>query len=121
MKSLREKVLQIVYINGNIIYEMSVTAVFGKFEWDSAKAEENVRKHEIDFYTASLAFLDPKRIIAIDEKHSVDEERLFCIGRIGRRVATVRFTTRNERIRIIGAGFWRSGRILYETQRKRSK
>jgi len=35
-------------------------------------------------------------------------------------LATVRFTRRKDRIRIIGAGFWRSGRKLYETQRKRS-
>lgn len=100
---------------------MSATVIFGQFEWNSNKAEENTNKHRIDFYTATLVFLDPHRVIAIDEKHSAEEERLFCIGRIGKKVATVRFTKRKKRIRIIGAGFWRAGRKLYETQRKRSK
>jgi uncharacterized DUF497 family protein len=99
---------------------MPTTVIFGKFEWDSDKAEENSSKHKIDFYSATLVFLDPHRVIAIDEKHSAKEERLFCVGRIGRKIATVRFTKRKNRIRIIGAGFWRSGRKLYETQRKRS-
>jgi uncharacterized protein len=79
---------------------------------------ENVRKHDLDFYTSVLAFLDPLRIIAVDEKHSTNEERLYCVGRIGNRIATVRFTKRGKRIRIIGSGFWRSGRKLYETERK---
>lgn len=41
--------------------------IFGKFEWDLAKEEENIHKHELDFYTAALAFLDPHRVIAISE------------------------------------------------------
>lgn len=93
---------------------MGVTVVFGAFEWDQEKDEENRTKHGIDFHSAALCFLDPKRVIAIDEKHSVQEERLYCVGLIGRRVATVRFTKRGKRIRIIGAGFWRSGRRIYE-------
>lgn len=97
------------------------TVIFGKFEWDVDKEQENVHKHVMDFYTASLAFLDPLRIIAIDEKHSFKEERLFCIGRIGRRIATVRFTKRRDRIRIIGAGFWRSGKKLYEAEIKNKR
>ena len=43
-----------------------------------------VRKHDLDFYTSVIAFLDPLRIIAVDEKHSFPEERLFCVGRIGK-------------------------------------
>ncbi len=88
---------------------MPTTVIFGQFEWDPEKADENVRKHNLDFHTASLVFLDPKRVIAIDEKHSSSEERLYCVGQIGKRVATVRFTMRKKRIRIIGAGFWRAG------------
>ena len=95
------------------------TAIFGKFEWDVEKDRENFLKHDLDFYTASIAFLDPQRIIAVDEKHSLSEERLFCVGRIGKRIATVRFTRRRDRIRIIGAGFWRSGKKLYEKESKR--
>ncbi|MBY0472494.1 BrnT family toxin [bacterium] len=90
------------------------TVFFGKFEWDEEKESENIRKHDLDFYTAVLVFLDPNRKIAIDEKHSLTEERLFCVGSIGNQVATVRFTQRKNRIRMIGAGFWRAGRKLYE-------
>lgn len=97
---------------------MAPTVIFGKFEWDALKEQENIRKHDLDFYTSVIAFLDPLRIIAVDEKHSLAEERLFCVGRIGKRIATVRFTKRNKRIRIIGAGFWREGRKLYEAERK---
>lgn len=97
---------------------MSTTVIFGKFEWDADKEQENIQKHGLDFYAASLTFIDPHRVIAIDEKHSTQEERLFCVGRIGRKVATVRFTSRKGRIRIIGAGFWRAGRKLYEDANK---
>jgi uncharacterized DUF497 family protein len=100
-----------------ILYGVTPTVIFGQFEWDKEKDDENRIKHGLDFYTASICFLDPGRIIAIDEKHSLAEERLFCVGRIGRRVATVRFTRRGKRIRIIGAGFWRSGRKIYETKK----
>ena len=84
---------------------MSATVLFGSFEWDREKEEENIRKHGIDFHRAVVAFLDPFRVIAVDELHSQAEPRHFCIGRIGRRVATVRFTHRKRRIRILGAGF----------------
>jgi uncharacterized DUF497 family protein len=30
------------------------------FEWHVAKAEENVRKHGVDFPTATRIFLDPQ-------------------------------------------------------------
>lgn len=100
---------------------MSPTVIFGRFEWDAEKAHENVKKHDLDFYTAALAFLDPHRVIAIDEKHSSKEVRLFCIGRIGSQIATVRFTKRGNRIRIYGAGFWRSGRKLYEQEKKNKR
>ena len=100
---------------------MAPTVLFGKFEWDAEKEQKNVQKHDLDFYTAVLAFLDPHRMIAIDEKHSLSEERLFCVGRIGNRIATVRFTRRKNQIRIIGAGFWREGRKLYETEKNKRR
>ena len=112
-------ILLFIHIYGNILTWISTTVIFGKFERDLAKEEENIHKHELDFYTAALAFLDPHRVIAIDEKHSGSEERLFCIGRIGKRFATVRFTRRKERIRLIGAGFWRAGRKVYEDEKKK--
>ncbi|MDD5066827.1 MAG: BrnT family toxin [bacterium] len=87
---------------------------YGLFVWNTEKERDNIQKHKLDFYTASKAFSDSKRIIAIDEKHSEKEERYFCIGKVDSHIITVRFTYRNKLIRIIGAGYWRKGRILYE-------
>ena len=84
------------------------------FVWDSRKEKSNIDKHGVDFTTASKAFLDPKRRIFTDSKHSDKEERYFCIGKIDNKLLTVRFTYRNKRIRIYGAGYWRNGRKYYE-------
>lgn len=86
---------------------------FGSFEWDKNKESQNVRKHRLDFVTASEAFFDPQRVIAADEVHSREEERFFCVGKAKGKIATVRFTYREGKIRIIGAGFWRKGEKLY--------
>lgn len=84
------------------------------FIWDSEKELANIVKHGIDFITAAKSFKDPKRKIYIDSKHSVDEERLFCVGKVNDKVITVRFTYRGGKIRIIGAGYWRKGKLYYE-------
>jgi uncharacterized DUF497 family protein len=91
----------------------------GKFEWDVEKASYNLAKHGVDFFDAAEAFLDPGRIIAIDEKHSQSEQRYFCIGKVRKQIITVRFTYRSGLIRIIGAGQWRKGRAMYEKESKK--
>jgi uncharacterized DUF497 family protein len=62
------------------------------------------------------AFADPQRVILSDEEHSADESRYYCVGRVGGGILTVRFTYRNNVIRIFGAGYWRKGKKLYEEQ-----
>jgi uncharacterized protein len=84
------------------------------FEWSGNKNRINIEKHGISFYDAQYAFSDPKRIILEDVKHSTDEQRFFCIGRVNQGIATVRFTLREGKIRIFGAGYWRKGKKLYE-------
>jgi len=86
------------------------------FEWDEAKNTANQRKHGISFHEAQYAFLDSRRVIAEDLSHSQKEKRYYCFGlnREGTGVLTVRFTYRSGRIRIIGAGYWRKGRKVYE-------
>ena len=74
----------------------------------------NIEKHKVDFYDAQQAFLDKKRIIAEDLDHSYSEKRYFCFGKVLGRVMTVRFTWRNNIIRIIGAGYWRKGKRIYD-------
>lgn len=81
---------------------------------ESRKELINIHKHGIDFYTAAKVFKDPKRKIYIDSKHSKQEERLFCIGSLGSKILTVRFTYRGGKIRIFGAGYWRKGVQYYE-------
>jgi hypothetical protein len=88
------------------------------FEWDLAKDAENRRKHGVAFVDAQLAFLDPGRVIARDTSHSQSEQRYYCFGRVSNGVLTVRFTHRGDVIRIIGAGYWRRGKKIYETSTK---
>lgn len=88
------------------------------FQWDEEKDKENQNKHNVSFSQAQLAFLDPHRVIAEDIKHSLDENRFYCIGRVGEGIMTVRFTYRSHVIRIYGAGYWRNGRRVYEEQNK---
>jgi len=82
---------------------------------DPVKDAENRSKHHVSFELAQQAFLDPDRVIARDIAHSRSEERYYCFGRVGSRILTVRFTYRGNVIRIIGAGYWRRGRKIYET------
>jgi len=88
----------------------------GNFIWNEHKERANILKHHIDFYTAATAFNDPKKQIFIDEKHSIKEERYFCIAKVKGRILTVRFTYRDKLIRIIGAGYWRQGKEYYENK-----
>lgn len=89
-----------------------------RFEWDENKDRENQTKHGVSFALAQRAFLDHRRVIAEDTTHSSEEERLYCIGRVGDGIMTVRFTYRGDIIRIYGAGYWRKGRNIYEEKNK---
>jgi hypothetical protein len=75
------------------------------FEWDPRKNEANVKKHDVSFFDAQQAFLDPNRIIAEDLEHSKSEARYYCFGKVDGAIMTVRFTYRNQTIRIFGAGY----------------
>ena len=86
------------------------------FEWDEKKNKENIKKHGISFDEAQKAFLDPKRIFYRDKEHSINEERYFCFGKLGKEIVTVRFTYRGKIIRIFGAGYWRKGKRIYEEE-----
>ena len=88
-----------------------------EFEWHEGKNRLNIAKHGISFHEAKHVFSDNKRVIILDKKHSAHEKRYFCIGKTREgKIATVRFVIRESRIRIIGAGYWREGRSIYEQQ-----
>jgi uncharacterized protein len=86
-----------------------------EFEWDSEKDLQNQQKHGVAFRDAQRAFGDPDRLIYEDVDHSTrTETRYFCVGMVDEIVMAVRFTLRGRRVRIIGAGYWRKERRLYE-------
>jgi len=88
-----------------------------EFEWDTEKDLGNQEKHGVSFRTAQYAFADSNRVILEDVTHSTEsEKRYYCLGKVGEGILTVRFTYRERRIRIFGAGYWRKGRRIYEEQ-----
>lgn len=84
------------------------------FEWDETKNQLNMEKHGVSFCEAQQAFLDKKRVLAEDLEHSEYERRYYCFGEVNNEIMTARFTYRAEKIRIIGAGYWRKGKKIYE-------
>ena len=91
-----------------------------KCAWDASKDKLNQDKHGVSFEFAQYAFADPNRVIAEDLSHSQKEKRFYCFGKVGDGIITVRFTFRGNVIRIIGAGYWRKGRKLYENENKKN-
>ena len=89
------------------------------FDWDTDKDQLNQEKHRVSFAVAQHAFSDPKRVILEDLTHSTDAEmRFFCLGKVDQGILTVRFTYREGRIRIFGAGYWRKGKQIYDRQNR---
>ena len=88
------------------------------FDWDEKKDEENQSKHGVSFSLAQHAFLDSLRVIVEDVSHSSDEDRFYCMGKVNEGIITVRFTYRGGVIRIIGAGYWRKGKRIYEKENR---
>ena len=73
-------------------------------------------KHGVLFHRAQYAFADPRRVIAKDLSHSQSEDRFYCFGEVDGGILTVRFAYRASVIRIIGAGYWRKGKAIYERE-----
>ena len=62
------------------------------FEWDEAKAEANLRKHQVSFDEGTTVFLDPLSLAIADPLHSKDEDRYIDIGRSSEGRLLVSFT-----------------------------
>ena len=73
------------------------------YEWDPAKAAENLRKHGVDFADAAISLEDPNGLTDTDPDSS-DEERFICLGADpeGRLLVTV-YSYRGENVRIISS------------------
>ena len=75
-----------------------------EFNWDTAKATSNKRKHGITFEEAASVFGDAKMKLRFDEEHSNGEERFLAIGRSNRgRLLLVSHVYRGSQVRIISA------------------
>ncbi len=73
-------------------------------EWDPAKAERNVGKHDVSFEEAATVFEDPLLITVVDVEHSTDEDRFITIGLSHQgRLLVVAHAEPMGRIRIISA------------------
>ena len=50
------------------------------FEWDTYKANTNLKKHGVTFDQAASVFLDALALTVFDAAHSQYEERWFTLG-----------------------------------------
>ena len=51
-----------------------------RFEWNSAKAAANVKKHGVSFEEAQTVFYDEFAVQFFDEENSDDEARFLLLG-----------------------------------------
>ena len=90
------------------------------FVWDENKNEINKEVHGVSFERAMAVFCDSRARKIYDPAHSTrQEKRFYWIGELDGSILTVRFTRRDEKLRIIGAGFWREGYERYYLGRDR--
>jgi len=87
-----------------------------QFEWDPAKAAENLAKHGVSFEEAATVFRDTLSATGPDPDHSVGEERFITFGvSTSGRLLIVAHTEHGDTIRIISARPAKSGeRKIYE-------
>ena len=74
------------------------------FEWDSNKAEINIKKHQVSFEEAITVFYDDDALFMSDPEHSSYEQRFLLLGRSNvENLLVVVHCERDENIRIISA------------------
>ena len=75
-----------------------------RFEWDSDKAAENLRKHGVSFDEAATAFFDPLSVTIPDPDHSVGERRFITMGASSTgKLLVVAHTERGSTLRLVSA------------------
>ncbi len=89
------------------------------FEWNNAKAKENLKKHGVSFEEAQSVFFDDNAVQFWDDKHSDYEERFLMLGMSNKirillivhcyredestiRIISARKATKNEKIEYTG-------------------
>lgn len=77
------------------------------FDWDPEKANDNRKKHDVNFEEAATVFRDPKALSIFDPDHSENEDRWITLGisKIGRLLVVIHtFRKENDntfKVRII--------------------
>jgi len=85
-----------------------------QFEWDRAKAEQNLKRHRVSFDEAVTAFYDPLAATFEDPDHPGGERRFITVGHSSHdRLLVVVHVERGDTIRIISA------RLTTARERKR--
>jgi len=75
-----------------------------EFEWESAKAESNERKHGVSFAEAMTVLADTLSLTGYDPDHSEEEDRYITMGLSAEgRLLVVSHTDRGDKVRIISA------------------
>lgn len=87
-----------------------------KFEWDRSKEAQNRVKHGVDFSTVPEAFEDSRRVLIRYPGMTRHETRWQLVGFDGQGILRVRFTLRRGWMRVIGAGYWRKQKQIYEKE-----
>lgn len=55
-------------------------------------------------------------ITSLCKEYRQGEAKYYCFGEVAGGILTVRFTYRAAVIRMIGAGYWRKGKAIYERE-----
>ena len=74
------------------------------FDWDKGNELKNWSKRQVTKQECEEIFFNRQFIVANDRKHSISEERFYCLGTTNmKKELFLVFTLRNNKIRIISA------------------
>ena len=113
----RPQILKNCVANQNAVCSISI---FNAVRVGHIERSRKFRQTWCGFSTVGIAWSDPHRLIFRYPGMARGEVRWQFSGHDGEGILTVRFTIRAGVIRVIGAGYWRKQRKLYETKKKRS-
>jgi uncharacterized DUF497 family protein len=74
-----------------------------EFDWTPAKCTKNIAERGIDFTDVLVAFIDPTRKVAKDQRRDYGETRYNMLARVHGRIFYVTFTGRGKLTWIISA------------------
>jgi uncharacterized DUF497 family protein len=90
------------------------------FDWDDGNSRKSLAKHGVSQQEAEQVFVDPRVLILVDEKHSIEEQRFHAYGKAAfDRWLQVSFTLRQNEtlIRVISSrDMSRKERARYEQE-----